>query len=262
MLIPSIDLQNGHVVQLVQGEKLAIEAPIPSRGFERFSRFPRVQLIDLDAAMGRGDNAAIVATICGRLPCRVGGGIRSVERAHAVLAAGAHAVIASSALFRDGAVDVAFAGALADAIGAERVIAAVDSRGGQVVIHGWKTMLPITAVEAVRALEPYCAEFLYTHVDNEGLMQGTDMDAILAVRRATARRVTAAGGITTWDEIDRLDAAGVDAVVGMAVYTGQLPLVAWLSRPGLGRQFAALAGAGQSVTLSLRNRYVHRVSLR
>ena len=224
MLIPSIDLQNGHVVQLVQGEKLAIEAPDAEPWIQRFSHFPRVQLIDLDAARGRGDNSAIVADICGRLPCRVGGGIRSIERAQQVLAAGAHAVIASSALFRDGQVDVAFARSLADAIGVERVIAAVDSRGGQVAIHGWKTMLPITAVEAVRALEPYCAEFLYTHVDKEGLMQGTDMDAILAVRGATGRRVTAAGGITTWDEIDALDAAGCDAVVGMAVYTGQLPL--------------------------------------
>jgi phosphoribosylformimino-5-aminoimidazole carboxamide ribotide isomerase len=224
MLIPSIDLQNGHVVQLVQGEKLAIEAPDAEPWIQRFSRFPRVQLIDLDAARGRGDNSAIVADICGRLPCRVGGGIRSIERAQQVLAAGAHAVIASSALFRDGQVDAAFARSLADAIGVERVIAAVDSRGGQVAIHGWKTMLPITAVEAVRELEPYCAEFLYTHVDKEGLMQGTDMDAILAVRRATERRVTAAGGITTWDEIDALDAAGCDAVVGMAVYTGQLPL--------------------------------------
>jgi phosphoribosylformimino-5-aminoimidazole carboxamide ribotide isomerase len=224
MLIPSIDLQNGHVVQLVQGEKLAIEAPDAEPWIQRFSRFPRVQLIDLDAARGRGDNSAIVTGICGRLPCRVGGGIRSIERAQQVLDAGAHAVIASSALFRDGQVDVAFAKSLADAIGVERVIAAVDSRGGQVAIHGWKTMLPITAVEAVRALEPFCAEFLYTHVDKEGLMQGTDMDAILAVRRATERRVTAAGGITTWDEIDALDAAGCDAVVGMAVYTGQLPL--------------------------------------
>ncbi len=224
MLIPSIDLQNGLVVQLVQGERLAIEAPDAEPWIERFSPFPRVQLIDLDAARGRGDNAAIVRQICGRLPCRVGGGIRSVERAREVLASGAHAVIASSALFRDGAVDLAFARSLADGVGAERVIAAVDSRGGRVVIHGWKTVLPITAVEAVGALEPYCAEFLYTHVDKEGLMQGTDMDAIMAVRRATARRVTAAGGITTWDEIDRLDAAGVDAVVGMAIYTGQLSL--------------------------------------
>jgi phosphoribosylformimino-5-aminoimidazole carboxamide ribotide isomerase len=224
MLIPSIDLQNGHVVQLVQGERLAIEAPDPEPWIARFAGFPRVQLIDLDAARGRGENSGMVARICRRLPCRVGGGVRSVERAQQLLDAGAHAVIASSALFRDGAVDVAFARALADAVGAERIIAAVDSRAGQVVIHGWKTALPITAVAAVQALEPYCSEFLYTHVDKEGLMQGTDMEAILAVRRATSRRVTAAGGITTWDEIDVLDAAGVDAVVGMAIYTGQLPL--------------------------------------
>src|SRR5262247_1965073 len=224
MLIPSIDLQNGHVVQLVQGERLAIEAPDPEPWIAKFASFPRVQLIDLDAARGRGDNRALVRAICGRLPCRVGGGIRSVERAREVIALGAHAVIASSALFRDGVVDAAFARSLAQAIGVERVIAAVDSRNGRVVIHGWKTALPLTAVDAVRALEPFCSEFLYTHVDKEGLMQGTDIDAILSVRRATGRRVTAAGGITTWDEITLLDAHQVDAVVGMAVYTGQLPL--------------------------------------
>jgi len=224
MLIPSIDLQGGRIVQLVQGEKLAIEATDPEVWIRKFSGFPRVQLIDLDAAKGHGDNAAMVASICGRLPCRVGGGIRSIERAHAVLDDGARAVIASSALFRDGAVDVEFARTLAETVGADRVIAAVDSRGGHVAIHGWRTVLPITAVDAVRALEPFCSEFLYTHVDKEGLMQGTDIDAILAVRGATSRRVTAAGGITTWDEIDELDAQQVDAVVGMAVYTGQLPL--------------------------------------
>lgn len=224
MLIPSIDLQDGKVVQLVQGERLAIEAPDPAPWIARFSRFPRVQLIDLDAARGRGDNAALVRSICGRLPCRVGGGIRSVDRAREVLALGAHAVIAGSALFREGAVDAAFARSLAEAVGVERVIAAVDSRGGRVVIHGWNTTLPLTAVEATRALEPFCSEFLYTHVDTEGLMGGTDMAAIMAVRQATSRRVTAAGGITTWDEINRLDAAGVDAVVGMAIYTGQLKL--------------------------------------
>jgi phosphoribosylformimino-5-aminoimidazole carboxamide ribotide isomerase len=228
MLIPSIDLQGGRIVQLVQGERLAIEAADPEPWIARFSGFPRVQLIDLDAAKGQGDNSALAAAICARLPCRVGGGIRSIDRARAVLDTGAHAVIASSALFRDGGVDLEFAGALAAAVGVERVIAAVDSRGGQVAIHGWRTVLPLNAVAAVRALEPFCAEFLYTHVDREGLMQGTDFGAIMAVRDATTRRVTAAGGITTWDEIDRLAAADVDAVVGMALYTGQLPL----PRPG------------------------------
>ena len=224
MLIPSIDIQDGRIVQLVQGERLAIETSDPEPWIERFSRFPRVQLIDLDAAKSRGDNESLVTMICGRLPCRVGGGIRSIERAQAVLSARAQAVIVSSALFRHGAVDVEFAGALAEAIGQDRVIAAVDSRDGHVVIHGWKTPLPVTTIDAVRALEPYCAEFLYTHVDTEGLMGGTDVDMILAVRRATGRRVTAAGGITTRQEIDRLHAEGIDAVVGMAIYTGRLSL--------------------------------------
>ncbi len=222
MLIPSIDLQDGAVVQLVQGERLAIRDDDVFRWVRRFEKFPKVQVIDLDAAMGSGDNLPLVRQIAASLACRVGGGIRTVERAKDVLAAGAQQVIAGSSLFRDGKPDLAFARSLADAVGADRIIAAVDSRGGQVVIHGWKTALPLTAVEAVGALEPYCAEFLYTHVDTEGLMGGTDLGAILAVREATTRRVTAAGGITTQQEIDELHACGVDAVVGMALYTGKL----------------------------------------
>jgi phosphoribosylformimino-5-aminoimidazole carboxamide ribotide isomerase len=222
MLIPSIDLQHGRIVQLVQGETLAVETTDIEAWIERFSSYPRVQLIDLDAAKGRGDNLAIAKQICRRLPCRVGGGIRSVDRAREVLDAGAHAAIVSSALFAGGSVNVAFARELAEAVGRERVIAAVDSRGGSVVIHGWQTPVGIAAPDAVRLLEPFCGEFLYTHVDTEGLMRGTDMEAILAVRNATTRRVTAAGGITTREEIDRLDALGIDAVVGMAIYTGRL----------------------------------------
>jgi len=222
MLIPSIDLQNGAVVQLVQGERLAIRDEDVFRWVRRFERFPKVQVIDLDAAMGKGDNLAIVRQIAPELACRVGGGIRTVERAKDVLAAGAKQIIAGSSLFRNGQPDLEFAKRLADGVGAAQVIAAVDSKGGQVVIHGWKTPLPITAVEAVRALEPYCSEFLYTHVDAEGLMGGTNRAAIFAVRDATTRRVTAAGGITTQEEIDDLDALGVDAVVGMAIYTGRL----------------------------------------
>jgi phosphoribosylformimino-5-aminoimidazole carboxamide ribotide isomerase len=191
---------------------------------KRFAQFPKVQVIDLDAAMGRGDNLALVRQIAGKLSCRVGGGIRTVERAREILTAGAQQVIAGSALFKGGRPDLVFAKRLADEVGADRVIAAVDSRGGHVVIHGWKTPLPLTAVDAVRALEPYCTEFLYTNVDTEGLMGGTNRDAILSVRHATMRRVTAAGGITTREEIDDLHANGVDAVVGMAIYTGKLGL--------------------------------------
>jgi phosphoribosylformimino-5-aminoimidazole carboxamide ribotide isomerase len=222
MLIPSIDLQDGAVVQLVQGEKLAIRDQDVFRWVHRFERFPKVQVIDLDAAMGSGDNLAIVRQIAGALSCRVGGGIRTIARAEDVLAAGARQIIAGSAFFRDGRPDLEFAKALCDAVGRERVIGAVDSRGGHVVIHGWKTPLPLTAADAVRALEPYCDEFLYTHVDTEGLMGGTDLDAILAVQRATTRRITAAGGITTQQEVDDLHALDIDAVVGMAIYTGAL----------------------------------------
>jgi phosphoribosylformimino-5-aminoimidazole carboxamide ribotide isomerase len=222
MLIPSIDLKGGAVVQLVQGERLAIRDEDVFRWVRRFERFPKVQVIDLDAAMGSGDNLAIVRQIAGALSCRVGGGIRTVERAQDVLSAGARQIIAGSSLFRNGRPDLDFARTLSDAVGRERVIAAVDSRNGKVVIHGWKTELPLTASEAVRALEPFCDEFLYTHVDTEGLMAGTNLEAILAVRHATTRRLTAAGGITTRREIDELHALGIDAVVGMAIYTGAL----------------------------------------
>ncbi len=224
MLIPSIDLQGGAVVQLIQGDRLAIRDDDVSRWVRRFSTFAKVQVIDLDAAMSVGDNLAIVQQIAGQLTCRVGGGIRTVERAQQVLDAGARQVIAGSALFKDGGPNLRFAQALADEIGADHLIAAVDSRDGHVVIHGWKTPLVVTAVEAVRALEPYCDEFLYTHVDSEGLMGGTNLQAILAVRDATKKHVTAAGGITTQEEIDYLDARGVDSVVGMAIYTGKLAI--------------------------------------
>jgi len=224
MLIPSIDLQHGAVVQLVQGERLAVRDEDVFAWVRRFQAFAKVQVIDLDAAKRAGDNLALVRRIASMLSCRVGGGVRSVERAHDLLDAGARQVIAGSALFADGAPDLAFAKALADAVGRDRVIAAVDSRGGRIVVDGWKTTLPIATTDAVRALEPFCGEFLYTHVDREGLMAGTDMAAIRAVRDATTNRVTAAGGITTQAEIDELDALGVDAVVGMAIYSGQLKL--------------------------------------
>jgi phosphoribosylformimino-5-aminoimidazole carboxamide ribotide isomerase len=222
VLIPSIDLQDGAVVQLVQGERLAVRDDDVDRWVKRFASFPKVQVIDLDAAMNTGNNLQIVRQIAGKLACRVGGGIRDIDRARDVLAAGARQVIVGSALFKDGRPDLAFANALCEAIGRDRIIGAVDSRAGRVVIHGWKTALPLTAAEAVQALEPYCGEFLYTHVDSEGLMAGTSLGAIRAVRAATSRRLTAAGGITTREEIDTLDGWGIDAVVGMAIYTGVL----------------------------------------
>lgn len=224
MLIPSIDLKNGRVVQLVQGDRLALETSDLDGWIARFARFPRTQLIDLDAAMGSGSNDDLVRRICRRLPCQVGGGIRTPERAADLCEAGARKVIVGSALFSGGRPSPQQARAFAAMVGPDRLIGAVDSRGGRVVVHGWKTPLPVTAVEAVQALEPYCGEFLYTHVDTEGLMGGTDLAAIRLVRNATSRPLIAAGGITRQEEIDALAELGVDAVVGMAIYTGLLDI--------------------------------------
>ena len=232
MLIPSIDLQKGRVVQLVQGEKLALASDDIDAWIEKFAKFPTVQLIDLDAAMALGNNDALVRRIAAKLPCRVGGGVRTVGRAEELIAAGAQAVIAGSALFNgpgnqaNGPINTDFAKALKQTIGDQKVIAAVDAKKGRVVIHGWKTQLPLGPVDAIRLLEPFCAEFLYTNVDREGLMQGADMDAIRAVKDATEHKLTAAGGITTREEIAALDRMGIDAVVGMAIYTGSLAIEA------------------------------------
>jgi phosphoribosylformimino-5-aminoimidazole carboxamide ribotide isomerase len=224
MLIPSIDLQGGRIVQLVQGERLALATEDVDGWIARFSAFPAVQLIDLDAAKSTGDNAALVADICARLPCRVGGGIRTLERAIEILGSDARKVIVGSSLFRGGRPEIGFARALAERCGIDRVIAAVDARAGRVVVDGWRTQLSLTPVEAIQALEPYVGEFLFTNVDVEGLMEGMDRDAIVRVRNATARAVTAAGGVTTQEDIDWLDGLGVDAVAGMAIYTGRLKL--------------------------------------
>jgi phosphoribosylformimino-5-aminoimidazole carboxamide ribotide isomerase len=224
VLIPAIDLQGGRIVQLVQGERLALVTAEVDLWIQRLRRFPKVQLIDLDAAKDSGSNDDLVSRICGALPCRFGGGIRNAERARKALDQGAMKVIVGSALFGGGRVDVEFARSLGEAIGAQRIIAAVDSRGGRVVVNGWRTRLPLGPTDAISLLEPYVSEFLYTHVDREGLMQGTDIEAIAAIRRATALPVTAAGGITTRAEIDALDRMGVDAVVGMALYTGRLAI--------------------------------------
>jgi phosphoribosylformimino-5-aminoimidazole carboxamide ribotide isomerase len=224
MLIPSIDLQGGKIVQLVQGERLAVETTDVDPWIQKFAAYPKVQLIDLDAAKGAGSNESLVAHICRALPCRVGGGIRSIERAKAILALGATKVILGSSLFSGNVVNLDFARMLSEHIGPDRLIAAVDGRGGKVVVNGWRTSLDITPAEAIQRLEPFFSEFLYTHVDLEGLMKGTDINAIRALRSATSRALTAAGGITTREEIDQLDGMNVDAVVGMAVYTGKLKI--------------------------------------
>jgi len=223
MLIPSIDLMGGKVVQLVQGKKKALEFDDSEEWVNRFSKYPLVQLIDLDAAMGEGNNTALVGKIARRLPCQVGGGIRTREAAQSMLDAGARRVIVASALFADGRLDKRFAEELAAALGNSRLVFALDARGGRVTIQGWKKLTDVTSLEVIHALDAYCAAFLYTHVDTEGMLQGFPQEVIRPLREATTRQLIAAGGIKSQEEIEALHAIGVDAVVGMAIYSGLVP---------------------------------------
>jgi phosphoribosylformimino-5-aminoimidazole carboxamide ribotide isomerase len=223
MLIPSIDLLGGRIVQLVQGEKLRLAFDDFEYWIDKFARYPLVQLIDLDAAMRQGDNSALVEKISKRLPCQAGGGIHTVERAQRVLEAGAQRVIIGSALFSEregrGAVNTVFAAELASAVGRANVVAGIDTKNGNIAIKGWKAQVALTPDDAIPQLDPFAAAFLYTHVDGEGLMQGFPMATAARLRKLTQRQLIVAGGIRSQQEIDDLSAMGVDAVVGMAVYT-------------------------------------------
>jgi phosphoribosylformimino-5-aminoimidazole carboxamide ribotide isomerase len=236
MLIPSIDLMGGKIVQLVQGQEKALEFSNFGDWVERFSGYPLVQLIDLDAAKGEASNRNLVTEFCGQLTCQVGGGIRSADDAQAVLDCGAKKVIIGSSLIKialqatgpaghpEEAVDTTFAESLSKRFGVNRLVFAVDSRGGRVAIHGWKTITRIEPAAMMQELEPYCSAFLYTHIDTEGLLKGIPIDVILELRQQTSRRLIAAGGIHRAEEIAELDSMGVDAVVGMAIYSGLLAI--------------------------------------
>jgi phosphoribosylformimino-5-aminoimidazole carboxamide ribotide isomerase len=225
MLIPSIDLLGGRIVQLVQGEKLRLAFDDFEYWIEKFSKFPLVQLIDLDAAMRQGDNSTLVAQIAKRLPVQVGGGIHSIDRARQALDAGAKRVIIGSALFSEsGAVNTSFACELAANIGAEQVIAGIDTKNGRIAVKGWKAQVALTPDEAIPQLEACVGAFLYTYVDGEGMMQGFPIETATRLRVLTERQLIVAGGIRSQQEVDALDALGVDAVVGMAIYTELLAI--------------------------------------
>jgi len=219
MLIPSIDLLGGRIVQLVQGEKLRLAFDDFEYWIQKFSRFPLVQLIDLDAAMRTGDNSTLVNQIARRLPCQVGGGIHSIERACQVLEDGAKRVIIGSALFSSSGVNSGFASELSDALGSTHLVAGIDTKAGRIAVKGWKEQVALTPDEAIPQLEPFFSSFLYTHVDGEGLMGGFPIETAKRLRSLTQRQLIVAGGIKSQQEIDALDALQVDAVAGMAVYT-------------------------------------------
>jgi phosphoribosylformimino-5-aminoimidazole carboxamide ribotide isomerase len=222
MLIPSIDLMGGRIVQLERGEDLRLAFDDFGYWIERFSRFPLVQLIDLDAAKRTGNNRALIEQIAKRLTVQVGGGVRSPDQARALLDAGARRVIFGSALFREDGIDTEFAATVAAAIGSAQFVAAIDTKGGRIAVRGWKDNVDVAPAQAIAALDYWCGAFLYTHVDTEGTMRGFPMEIAQALRPLTARQLIVAGGIRAQSEIDALDAMGVDAVAGMAVYSGLL----------------------------------------
>jgi len=224
MIIPCIDLMDGKVVQLVQGRDKALEVASPLPILDKFQAFPEIQVIDLDAAMGRGSNDDLVHLVASRATSRVGGGVRSVERARALVEQGAHKVIVGTAAFRADGVNVDFLRSLVASIGRNRLIVALDSKGGRIVVKGWSESTNLRAEQVVAQLEPFCSGVLCTYVDKEGMMQGTDLDWFRSLRNATTLEITAAGGITTLDEVRALLAMNVQAALGMAVYTGRLDL--------------------------------------
>ena len=225
MIVPCIDLMDGKIVQLVQGRDKALEIDDTDEMLRRFTGFPEIQVIDLDAALGRGSNDALVRYLAARATCRIGGGVRTPERAQALLDQGAAKVIVGTA---------AFAGQLSGpprinepflrSLPRDRTIIALDSKAGRIVVKGWRESTPFAAEDVLRLLEPYCSGFLCTYVDKEGMMQGTDLDWFRRLRVTTPLEITAAGGITTLDDVRALLAMKVRAALGMAIYTGRLSL--------------------------------------
>jgi phosphoribosylformimino-5-aminoimidazole carboxamide ribotide isomerase len=219
VIIPCIDLMDGKVVQLIQGREKALEGGSPLEMLEKFRAFPQIQVIDLDAAMSKGSNDALVELIASRAVARVGGGVRSADRARALIQQGAYRVIVGTAAFdREKLTEIA------DAARPDRLVIALDSKAGKVVTHGWREATDFSAEEVIQHLEPYCSGFLCTYVDKEGMLQGTDLDWFRRLRAATRHELTAAGGITTIEEITELQRLGINAALGMAIYTGRLNL--------------------------------------
>lgn len=224
MIIPCIDLMDGKVVQLVQGREKALEGGTPAEMLERFSAFGEIQVIDLDAAIGKGANDDLVEFLAARAKCRVGGGVRSPERARKLVEQGAHRVIIGTSAFAYNGVNALLLQSIVDAIGRERILIALDSKDGRVVVKGWRESTNFTAEEILPQLERYCGGFLCTYVDKEGMMQGTDLDWFARLSSKTSHEITAAGGITTLDDVRALTGRGIHAALGMAIYTGRLDL--------------------------------------
>ena len=228
MLIPCIDLQDGQAVQLVHGRKRELAVADVFGLLEKFKKYPRLHVIDVDAAMGKGANDRLVRELCRKarkdfgMNVRVGGGIRSVSRAEEVAGWGAQQIIVGSALFREGKINTRFLRQLNKKVPRKRIIIALDTARGKITIHGWRKRLAFQAEKVMAQLEPFCAGFLCTDVDREGTMTGANLEWFCQLRRSTSHPIIAAGGIKTRREIAALEKMGMDAAVGMAIYKNRL----------------------------------------
>ncbi|HVA95160.1 MAG TPA: HisA/HisF-related TIM barrel protein [Candidatus Dormibacteraeota bacterium] len=227
MMIPCIDLQDGRAVQLVHGRERKLAVDDVFGLLERFGKHPLIHVIDLDAAMRKGSNARLVRELCAvakkrKMRVRVGGGIRSVAQAAKIAGWGAEKIIVGSAAFKNGVIDARFLGRLRDRVGRNKIIVALDTEGGKILVRGWQDKLRLRPEEVIPELEAYASGFLCTYVDAEGTMRGTNLNWFRALRRVTRRPITAAGGIRSRAEIRALARMKMDAAVGMALYTGKL----------------------------------------
>ncbi len=214
MIIASIDLMDGKAVQLRQGKEKVLERKNVLGLAKEFSKYGEIAVIDLDAAMGKGSNLDLIKKICKIADCRVGGGIRTIEKANELLQAGAKKII----------IGTKAAPKFLKQLPKGRVIAAVDAKDGYVVTKGWTEKTKQKPQELIKKLEPYCSGFLFTNVDKEGLMQGIDFGIVKKLKAITKNNLTVAGGISSIDDIKKLENLGVDSQLGMALYTGKIKL--------------------------------------
>jgi len=228
VLIPCIDLQDGQAVQLVHGRRRELAVSDVMSLLKRFGRHPWLHVIDLDAAMGQGGNRKLVYELCvrakreHRMKVRVGGGIRTVGRAERLMQLGVTQIIVGSAAFRDGEPNLPFLKKLCARVKKKRILIALDTAKGKIVVHGWRTSLRISPREVMSKLEPYCGGFLCTDVDREGTMRGANLGWFRDLRAATKLPIVAAGGISSHREILALEKLHMDAAVGMALYKNRL----------------------------------------
>jgi phosphoribosylformimino-5-aminoimidazole carboxamide ribotide isomerase len=228
MLIPCIDLQSGQAVQLIHGRRRELAVSDVSAQLNRFRHYTWLHIIDLDAAMDKKHNNALVASLCKRarrkykIKVRVGGGIRTIARAKQLTKLGARQIIIGSAVFTRGKINVKFLRALSRAVPRKKVVIALDTYKGKITTHGWRKSVALQPQEVMPALEPFCSAFLCTDVDREGTLSGANLKYFASLRAATTHPIIAAGGIKTRREIAALAKLQMDAAVGMALYKNVL----------------------------------------